>query len=319
MKLIIQIPCYNEAATLPDVVAGLPKEIPGVKTIEILVVDDGSTDETAELALSLGVHHVLRSKSNLGLARSFQRGLNACLRLGADLIVNTDGDNQYSGAYVSQLVQPIIEHRADVVIGDRSTDQIAEFSTSKRFLQRFGSAVVGRLSGVDVPDAVSGFRAYSREAALSTNVLTTFSYTTETLIQAGRLGLKVVSVPVKTNPSARPSRLARSMPVFVFKQFMTIVRSYTMYSPLRVFGILGLVMLLSGIIPIIRFLFFFVVGEGHGHIQSLVLGSMLSVLGYFTMVIALLSDTVANNRRIMEAVLERVRRIEIDLAESRDE
>jgi glycosyltransferase involved in cell wall biosynthesis len=311
LKLIIQIPCYNEAETLPAVLADIPRRIDGIDEIEILVIDDGSSDGTAELARSLGVDHVLRNTTNLGLARSFQRGLHACLRLGADIVVNTDGDNQYWGGSIPDLVRPIVEGRADVVIGDRRPGERADFSLFKRRLQRIGSWAVRRLSGVAVADAVSGFRAYSREAALSTNVITKFSYTIETLIHAGRRGLAVVSVPVRSGRTDRPSRLFKSIPSFLQNQLITIVRSYTMYRPLRMFGLLGLVMSLVGLFPILRFLYFYAIGDGGGHVQSLILGGMFFALGYVTLVIALLSDTIATNRQMLEATLERVRSMEL--------
>lgn len=318
MKLIIQMPCYNEAEVLPAVTADLPRRVPGIDTVELLVIDDGSTDGTADVARRLGVNHVLCNTRNLGLARSFQRGLNACLALGADVIVNTDGDNQYAGHSVPDLVRPVVEGRADVVVGDRRAEEREDFSALKRRLQRLGSAVVRRLSGLDIPDAVSGFRAFSHEAALRTNVVTNFSYTTETLIQAGHKGLTVVSVAVDTNPNTRPSRLARSMFGFVLRQFTTIVRSYTMFSPLRAFGSLGLLMIFAGALPILRFLYFYATGDGDGHVQSLLLGSLLVALGYVTVVIALLSDTIATNRQLLESTLERVRKLEL-AAQRRDD
>jgi glycosyltransferase involved in cell wall biosynthesis len=311
VKLIVQIPCYNEAKTLPQVVAEIPRSIAGIDAIEVLVVDDCSTDGTSDAARTAGVDHIVRNTSNLGLARSFQRGLQACLARGADIIVNTDGDNQYAGGSIPAIVRPILDGEADVVVGDRSPADRVDFSVPKRLLQRTGSAVVRRLSGLDVSDAVSGFRAYSRKAALSTNVMTTFSYTTETLIHAGRKGLTVVSVPVRTNPTPRPSRLFKSMPGFLSQQIVTIVRSYTMYSPLRMFSALALAMLLVGVVPILRFLYFYLSGEGGGHVQSLILGSMFFILGYITLVIALLSDTIATNRQLLESTLERIRRIEL--------
>ena len=312
MKLIVQIPCYNEAETLESVLDGIPRAIDGVDRIETLVIDDGSTDGTAEIAENLGVDHVIRNTANAGLARTFERGLRACLARGADIIVNTDGDNQYSGSSIPGLIRPILEGRADVVVGDRNTNASAEFSLLKKALQRMGTRVVRRLSGLQVNDAVSGFRAYSRQAALQTNVLSSFSYTTETLIQAGRSGLVIVSVPVHTNPSTRPSRLARSMMSFVTRQVFTIVRAYVMYSPLRAIGAMAAAMMLLGTIPIVRFLYFYFTGDGDGHVQSLVLGSMFFILGYLTLVIALLSDIIASNRKLIEMTLERVRRIELD-------
>lgn len=312
VKLIIQIPCYNEAETLPRVLADIPASLPGIDVIETLIVDDGSSDGTAAIARQLGVTHVIENTGNMGLARTFQRGLNAALAAGADIIVNTDGDHQYSGGSIGDLIAPVVEGRADVVVGDRQTGKSEEFSALKRYLQRFGSSVVRRLSGLDIPDAVSGFRAYSRNAAMGTNVLSTFSYTTETLIQAGRRGLIVTSVPVATNPSTRPSRLMRSLGGFIVKQVITILRAYIMYRPLRVFGTLAAIMGTIGALAILRFLYFYLTGEGDGHVQSLILGTMFFSLGYITFVVALLSDVTASNRQLLEATLERVRRIELE-------
>ncbi|MEM9371217.1 MAG: glycosyltransferase family 2 protein [Pseudomonadota bacterium] len=311
MKLIIQIPCYNEAETLPRVLADIPDSLPGIDTIETLIIDDGSTDGTPDVARELGVTHIVENTGNIGLARSFQRGLNAALAAGADVIVNTDGDHQYAGSSIGDLIMPVVEGRADVVVGDRQTAKSEEFSALKRYLQGLGSSVVRRLSGLDIADAVSGFRAYSRQAAMGTNVLSTFSYTTETLIQAGRRGLIVTSVPVATNPSTRPSRLMRSLAGFILKQIVTILRAYIMYRPLRVFGTLAAIMIVIGLVPILRFLYFYLIGEGDGHVQSLILGTMFFSLGYLTFVVALLSDVTASNRQLLESTLERVRRIEL--------
>jgi glycosyltransferase involved in cell wall biosynthesis len=319
MKLIVQIPCYNEAETLPEVVAGIPRIVDGVDRVEILVVDDGSDDGTADVALALGVDHVVRNPSNLGLARSFQRGIDECLRQGADVIVNTDGDHQYPGAAIPALVGPILHGQADVVVGDRRPHESPHFSAPKRWLQRVGSSIVRTMSGVQVADAVSGFRAYSRAAALQLNVITTFSYTTETLIHAGRNGIHVASVPIETNAPTRPSRLFESIPGFLGKQAVTMVRSFTMYRPLRAFILLGAVMLAVGGVPIARFLYFFALGQGDGHVQSLVLGAMFFTIGCMTMVIALLGDTIATNRQLLEATLHRLKRLEYAAQESRGE
>ena len=311
MKLIVQIPCYNEEATLPATVAEIPRRIEGIDSVEILVIDDGSTDGTVEAARRAGVDHVVQHRANKGLARSFARGIEASLRRGADIIVNTDGDNQYAGRSIPELVRPIVEGRADVVVGDRQTDNIPHFSPLKKWLQRSGSRLVRYLSGLAIPDAVSGFRAYSREAALRLNVLSDFSYTIESLIQAGRSGMAVVSVPVETNPKTRESRLFRSLPGFLWKQMLTMVRSYTMYRSLRVFAALGMVLLLIGLVPVVRFLIYFALGEGEGKIQSLILGSVFITLGYVTFTSALLADATAMNRRLLEQTLETVRRLDL--------
>lgn len=312
MKLIIQIPCYNEAQTLPQTIADLPRTLPGIDVIEMLVIDDGSTDDTAHIAGVLGVHHVVRHKHNQGLARAFRSGLEAALQAGADVIVNTDADNQYVGADIALLVSPILAKEADMVIGDRQTDSIPHFSPLKKWLQRLGSGVVRRLSGVDIPDAVSGFRAFSREAAIRLNVLSNFSYTIETVIQAGKRNLTVYSVPIRTNPTRRPSRLFRNIPHFIQQSLVTMVRVYAMYKPLRVFFYIGSIFVLLGSLPIIRFLYFYLQGAGQGHIQSLLLGSMFVLIGVFAWLIGLLADLISFNRQILEMTLERVRRMELD-------
>jgi glycosyltransferase involved in cell wall biosynthesis len=312
MKLIVQIPCYNEAGTLAQTVADIPRRIPGVDIVEVLIIDDGSSDGTTDIAQAAGVDHVVHNMANLGLARTFQRGINACLERGADIIVNTDGDNQYQGGSIPDLIRPILERRADVVIGDRRPHENPEFSAVKRLLQKLGSSVVKRLAGIEAADAVSGFRAYSRDAAMGINVMTTFSYTIETLIHAGRKGLTVMSVPVGTNPKTRDSRLFTSMGGFIKKQLVTMLRAFTMYQPLTAFALIGAVMLLIGSVPILRFLYFFLIGDSAGRVQSLILGSMFFVTGYTTLIIALLSDTIATNRQLLEATLERVKRMELE-------
>jgi glycosyltransferase involved in cell wall biosynthesis len=275
------------------------------------VIDDGSTDRTYEIAKKLNVTHVLRNKSNKGLACSFQSGINNALVQGADIIVNTDGDNQYCGSSITDLVKPIVEGRADIVLGDRKPTENTEFSPLKRLLQGVGSVVVRNLAKVEIDDAVSGFRAYSREAAFGINVMTRFSYTTETLIHAGQQGMTITSVVIKTNKTTRPSRLFKSTRSFISKQAVTILRSYIMYRPLNAFSKLGAMILLLGLFPIFRFLYFFMTGEGEGHVQSLVLGGVLFLAGYVTIVLALLSDTIATNRRLLEQVLNKVRKLEM--------
>lgn len=303
MKLIVQIPCLNEANDLGDVIRAVPRQIDGISAVEVLVIDDGSVDGTAAVAAEAGADHIVINKKTLGLARTFQKGIRTALSLGADVIVNTDGDGQYAGASVADLVQPIIAGAADIVVGDRKPGENSEFSKTKRTLQRVGSTVVKRLASIDVPDAVSGFRAYSREAAMRTTVFTRFSYTTETLIAAGNSGMVVTSVPIETNNVARPSRLFTSVRSFVFQQMVTIIRSFFMYRPLRAFMLLGFVVLILGLIPILRFIYFYLTDGGQGHVQSLVIGGALLVCGYITCLVALLGDVVATNRKLQEEVI----------------
>ena len=312
-KLIIQIPCLNEAETLRETLGDLPKEIAGVDAVEIMVIDDGSTDETVEVAKANGVDHIICNGAHRGLARSFQRGLDEALRLGADIIVNTDGDNQYCGADIPKLVEPILSGRADIVIGDRQTDAIAHFSPLKKLLQKAGSRAVGRLAGAEVTDAVSGFRAFSRAAALGVTVRSTFSYTTETLIQAGRKNLKIESVPIRTNKVDRPSRLFRSIPQFLSRTGRTMMRAYAMYEPLKIFLALGLLLMVVGTLPILRFVAHYLAGDGSGMIQSLIIGGALFVMGGICAMFALIADLIAYNRQLLELTLERVRKIEYAL------
>lgn len=310
-KLIVQIPCYNEANSLEETVRDIPRHIEGIDVVEVLIIDDGSTDATIEVAKAVGVDHIVRNKTNKGLARTFSHGLQACLERGADIIVNTDGDNQYDGSSIVDLVTPVLNGNADIVVGDRGTSDIAHFSPLKKRLQSLGSAVVRRLSGLDVNDAVSGFRAYSRDAALRTNVVSSFSYTVETLIQAGNNDMTVLSVPVKTNPQLRESRLAKSMTSFIRKQVLTMIRAYAMYRALHFFTLVSMTLIGIGILPILRFLVLFTLGAGQGNIQSLVLGGVLIVLGVITFAVALLADAVAVGRKLQEQTLETVRRMEL--------
>lgn len=312
MKLIIQIPCYNEEKTLPLTVRDLPRTVEGIDQVEILVVDDGSGDRTAAVAKEIGVDHIVRNTCNKGLARTFLVGLDASLRLGADIIVNTDGDNQYKGELIPRLIQPILEGRADIVIGDRQTDTIPHFSPTKKKLQKLGSFLVRILSGTDVPDAVSGFRAFSREAALQMNVVSSFSYTIETIIQAGRKNLAVANVPIGTNPKTRESTLFKSIPKFLEHSATTMIRMYTMYQPLKVFFYIGLFCILAGLMPSIRFIIYYLMGEGVGHIQSLILAAVLFIIGFQVLMIGLVADVISFNRKLIEETLLRVRRIELD-------
>lgn len=310
MKLIIQIPCYNEGDHLPDTIAALPRAIDGIDTIEFLVIDDGSRDDTSEVARRLGVHHVVRHRTNRGLAAAFRSGLDRALREGADIVVNTDADNQYDGRDIAALVAPVVKGEADIVVGDRGVCSNAHFGPVKRRLQRLGSATVGRLSKTRIPDAVSGFRALSREAAQRINITSDFSYTTEMLIQAGRKRMAVVSVPVRTNGAVRPSRLFRSIPQFIVNTTATMLRAWAMYNPLRAFVSAGLIAFLIGLAPMLRFLWFYFNGDGAGHVQSLVIGGVLMILGVVAIMLGALADLIGRNRNLMEQTLERMRVLE---------
>jgi glycosyltransferase involved in cell wall biosynthesis len=311
VKLIIQVPCYNESATLAQTVAGFPQMLPGIDCIEWLVIDDGSQDETAETAARLGVDHVVRHKKNLGLARSFQDGLEASLSAGADIIVNTDADNQYPGRYIADLVAPIVAGEADMVIGDRQVDSIEHFSPLKRWLQKLGSWLVRTASETDVPDAPSGFRAYSKETALRLNILTRYSYTLETIIQAGKLGLAIVSVPVETNPPSRPSRLQRNMWHFVKAQAGTIMRLYAFYEPLRTFSYLAVPFLILGLGSWIRFLYFYLQDIG-GHVQSLTIGTGLLLVGILILLFGIQADIASKHRQLTQESLYRLKKMELE-------
>ena len=312
MKLIVQIPCLNEEKTLPETVKDIPRRIDGIDSVEILIIDDGSTDRTVAVARELGVDHIVRNTGNKGLAISFMNGLEACLRLGADIIVNTDGDNQYHGADIPKLVGPIMRKEADIVVGDRQTDSIGHFSFTKKKLQKMGSRMVRLLSGTRVPDTVSGFRAFSRAAALQINVISTYSYTVETLIQAGNKRLAISSVPVGTNPKTRESRLVKSIPRFMMYQMSTMVRMYAMFRPLRTFFMIGAVLILGALVPSGRFLYFYFLGKGGGHIQSLILATILFITGFQVLIVGLLGDVISSNRKLIEEVLLRVKKIELD-------
>jgi glycosyltransferase involved in cell wall biosynthesis len=319
LKLIIQIPCFNEEHTLPETIRDLPNEIQGIDKIEVLIIDDGSTDRTVEVARELKVNHIIRNTNNRGLARSFQKGLDACLRLGADIIVNTDGDNQYAGRDVEKLVRPILEGKAEIVIGDRQTHKIKDFSAFKKLMQKLGSRVVRQLSGTDIPDVVSGFRAISREAALKLNIISPYSYTIEMVIQAGKKNMAIAHVPVGVNPKTRESRLFKSIPAFIGRQLSSMIRMYGMYEPLRVFFYIGLIVSLVGALPILRFLYFYFSGDGGGHLQSLVLGGVLLIIGFITFVIGLLADLISFNRQLTEIALEKIRRMELREPEQADQ
>ena len=313
MKLIIQIPCYNESASLPVTLADLPRKLLGFDIVEYLVIDDGSRDDTVEVALRLGVQHIVRMTKNRGLATVFMAGLDACLKLGADVIVNTDADNQYCGADIEKLVVPIMEGRADIVIGERPIDDTLHFSWLKKKLQRLGSWAVRVASNTDVPDAPSGFRAFSRDAAMKLNVVSEYTYTLETIIQAGRKNMAVVSVPVRTNPELRESRLFKSMWQYIKRSIFTILRVFIMYKPLYFFMTIGLFFFGAGFLIGVRFLIFmfFLNGAG-GHVQSLLLSVALILIGCQTMILGLQADLIAANRKIIEDVQYQVRRLVYD-------
>jgi glycosyltransferase involved in cell wall biosynthesis len=314
VKLIIQIPCRNEAETLAAVLEELPTSIPGISTIETLVIDDGSSDNTVGVAHRLGVDHIVCHSSNQGLARAFHTGLDTALQLGADVIVNTDGDNQYPAYFIPHLVAPIVCREADIVIGDRQVERIDHFSPFKKKLQKFGSWVVRNVSGTNVPDTVSGFRAYSREAALRLNILTDFTYTLETIIQAGKMGLTITSVPITTNEPTRPSRLQRNIWHFIKAQASTILRLYAFYEPLRTFSYIAAPFLLAGAGLILRFLIYYWLGEsGIGrYMQSLTIGVGFFLTGVFVALFGVQADIANKHRRLTQEVLYRLRKLELE-------
>jgi Glycosyltransferases involved in cell wall biogenesis len=308
MKLIIQVPCYNEAETLTIALDALPKHIKGIDKIEYLIINDGSKDDTVKVAKDWGVDYIVNFKKNKGLARGFMAGINECLHQGADIIVNTDADNQYCGEDIGKLVRPIIEGKYDIVIGERPIEDTEHFSFIKKKLQRFGSWVVRKASKSDVPDAPSGFRAYSKEAALHLNVVNEYTYTLETIVQAGRDKIAMTSVPIRTNPELRESRLFSSMWGYVKKSMLTIIRTFMMYKPLRFFITIGGLLVLVGLVLGIRFLAFFIQGNGDGHIQSLILTCITILLGGQIIVAGLQADIIAANRKILEDIQYRVRK-----------
>lgn len=316
MKLIVQIPCLNEEATLPEVLRAIPRTIPGVDVVEILVIDDGSTDRTGAVARAHGADHVVRFTQRKGLAYGFMAGLDACVRLGADVIVNTDADNQYPADAIPALIAPILRGEADMVIGDRGVGEVAHFSWAKQRLQMLGSWVVRKVSGTRVPDTTSGFRAMSREAALRINIVSEFTYTLESIIQAGKKKLAVTSVPIHAQET-RPSRLFASTSEYVKRSAATILRIYAMYEPFKVFMILGGVLFSAGFVLGLRYAWFWWMGEIRGHLQSAILSVLLLILGFVTIQWGVMADLIASNRKLIEDVLYRVRKLE--LREPRDE
>jgi len=311
-KLIIQIPCLNEAETLPETLRDLPRRIDGIDTIEVLVIDDGSSDETAAVARRHGVHHVVRFRRHKGLAAAFVSGIDASVKLGADFIVNTDADNQYAGSSIPALLEPLLAGRADIVIGDRDIVSLRHMSASKKLLQRFGSWVVRQVSNTQVPDTTSGFRAYTREAALRMTIVSDYSYTLESIIQAGKRRMAIAHVPIQSNPKTRSSRLYDSMLSYIKNSGATIVRVYTMYEPLKVFTYIGLAVFAAGAALSARFLYYYLRGDGAGHVQSVILSAVLLIVGFQVVLIGLLADVMSGNRRLIEDVLYRIRLMELD-------
>ncbi len=312
MKCIIQIPCFNEEKTLPVTLNDLPRSLPGIDVIEYLVIDDGSTDKTLEVARELGVHHIVGFRRNRGLAQAFSLGINASLARGADIIVNTDADNQYCGQDIAKLVEPLLKGDADIVIGDRQTQSIGHFSLLKKFLQKHGSFVVSAFSGMSIPDATSGFRAITRSAALELNIISDFSYTLETLIQAGRKRMAVVSVPIRTNDKLRESRLFRSIFTFVKRSAATMIRVYTTHEPLKVFASMALISFTLSAIVFVRFLYLFFRDGAAGHVQSLIFGSVFFFAGAFLLTVGILADLINANRKLIEQILKSQRDVRLD-------
>ena len=319
MKLYVQIPCLNEEETLPDVLKSIPKKVDGFDSVEILIINDGSTDRTVEVAKNLGVKHFVHHRTNQGLSKSFTDGLDYALSHGADVIVNTDGDNQYPQADIPKLVKPILSGEAEIVIGDRQTESISHFGPFKRSMQRFGSWVVNKAAKTDVPDTVSGFRAYSAEAALRMNVINSFSYCTETIVHAGRKRIAMTAVPVQTNPPTRKSRLFKNIWQHMYKSGVVIIKSYIMHEPLKVFIVPGISLILVGLIPFVRY-FVLILGSSHPgqHLQSLLLGVALLTAGLLFVVLGVIADLIKTNRVIAESNLELTKRSLYDLPEKSD-
>jgi glycosyltransferase involved in cell wall biosynthesis len=318
MKLIVQIPCLNEEDTLPLTVRDIPRNIEGIDRIEILVIDDGSTDRTSEIARELGVNHIVKFHNTKGLADAFIAGLDASLKLGADIIVNTDADNQYNGEDIAKLVKPIIEGRTDIVVGDRETHKIEHFSITKKFLQKLGSWIVRQVSNTEIPDATSGFRAYSKEAALKMNVISRFTYTLETIIQAGKKNIAIDHVQIRTNEPLRKSRLYSNIVSYIKRSISTIFRIYAMYEPLKIFSYIGGLVFAVGLLISLRFLYYYVSGSGAGHIQSLILAAVCMILGFQIILIGLVADLISGNRRLIEDALYRIRKLELFFSKTKD-
>ena len=315
MKLIIQIPCLNEEQTLPETLKDLPKSLSGIDSIEVLIINDGSTDRTVEVAKEHGAQHILSLTNNKGLAKAFIYGINHALNLGADIIVNTDADNQYFGEDIAKLIQPILRKRADIVIGDRQVETIGHFSPIKILLQKLGSWTVRQLSGTTIPDATSGFRAYSKEAALQMNVISDFTYTIETIISAGKKNLAIEHTPVRTNKKLRESRLFPSIQVYLRRTLVTMLKVYSMYRPLRLFTIAGGATFLVGFMIGCRYLFFFFLGQTEGHIQSLILSAITLIVGFQIIMMGIAAELIAVNRQLLEDIQLRIKK---NTVESKD-
>lgn len=318
MKLIIQIPCLNEEESLPKTLQDLPKQILGIDVIEVLIIDDGSTDRTSEVASAHGVNHIVRLTKRKGLAKVFQTGLDAALKRGADIIVNIDADGQYKGADIPRLVKPILEGKADIVIGNRDIENVAQFSWIKKRLQRLGSYVVRKLSGSQIPDVTTGFRAYNREAALRLNIISEYTYTLESIIQAEHKALAIENIVVHTNPVYRKSRLFKNIPEYIKRSSVTIIRVFAMFNPLRMFLNLGTISLCVGMLISCRFIFDYLMGQGSGKVQSLIFASVFLIIGFMLYVIGIVSDLISANRRLIEDTLLRVKKIELSLKEKQN-
>jgi len=312
VKLVIQIPCYNEAENLGEVLRDIPRSIKGVDTVEVLVIDDGSSDRTRDVAIKNGADHLVVHPQNMGLAAAFRAGFEKCRRLGADIVVNTDGDNQYDSAQIERLIEPVVSGLADVVVGDRAPSQLQHFSFLKRQMQKVGSRVVSHLAGMNIPDATSGFRAYSRNALYRLTIETSFSHSLETLMQAASKGLVVTSIPISARHTLRKSRLARSSRHFIWRSVASLVRLVTYYRPLSFYWTLGISLSLIGGAPMLRFLWFFLQGDGRGHVQSLVIGGALLAMGFACLLFGVMAAQIASNRRLLEELNERLRQIETD-------
>lgn len=312
MKLVVQIPCLNEEKTLPMVLKTIPKKIDGIDSIEILVIDDGCTDKTVEIAKSLGVKHFVTHSKTMGLARSFEDGVHTGLKLGADIIVNTDGDNQYPQERIADLVQPILKGQADIVIADRQTSKIAHFSPFKKALQKFGSFIVNKAAGTNLPDAASGFRAYSRKSLMRLNIVTQFSYCMETIIQAGNKRIPIASIQIKTNPKTRESRLFKNIWQHIFKSGAAIFRAYMMYRPYVIFVTLGVILLVAGLLPFVRYLILMLSSNQGDHIQSLLIGSILLIGSLLSFALGIIADLIRTNRTLHESALERLKYLQYE-------